>query len=453
MCRRKPMRLIATALVLAALLSVVSAEPPALSPAEIRATAESAYTFGYPLVLMAFTRNGAPANVFTHASAFPSAGVRTVVRPNADTLYSTAWLDLSKEPILLHVPDTSGRFYVMQLMDAWTETFAVPGKRTTGTGEGRFGIVGPRWRGKLPPGVHSLAAPTNMVWLLGRTQTNTAADYENVRRIQKGFTLTLLSHPEPTPTPSTTQPSGEGSVPPPARVAQLSAVEFFREFQRLLALNPPHAADAPTVRQLARLGLQAGELFEPEKLGVEGMKALEEGVRAAAGRLTELRPESSGNGWAGFGLRIGRYGTNYLSRAQVARLGLGALPPEDAVYIQCTADKDGRPLNGGSQYQIHFAPSRLPPVQAFWSLTLYDAAGYFVANPLERYAIGDRDTLERNPDGSLDVWIQHEAPEGSKAQNWLPAPEGGFNLTLRLYSPKPEALKGGWTPPAVTRRL
>jgi hypothetical protein len=448
------MRLAATAFVLAALPSLVSAQRPALSATEIHEIAESAYTFAYTLVLMKFTRNDAPSNIITHSTVFPSAAFRTIGRPNADTLYSNAWLDLSKEPILLHVPDTGGRYYVMQFVDAWTETFAVPGKRTTGTGEGWFAIVGPGWRGKLPPGVHKLGAATNQVWIAGRTQTNTAADYENVRRIQKGFTLTPLSrYPQSAPPPaSAALPSGVGSVPPPTRVAQLSAVEFFRQFQRLLAQNPPHAADAPMMKQTARLGLEAGKPFEPEKLGVDGVKALEEGVQAAASHLTAIRPESSGNGWNGSRVGVGRYGTNYLSRAQVARFGLGALPPEDAIYVSCFGDKDGRPLSGTSQYQIHFSSRDLPPVRAFWSLTLYDSAGCS-ANPLDRYAIGDRDALERNADGSLDLWIQHDAPGGSKDRNWLPAPEEGFNLTLRLYWPKQEALKDRWTPPAVMRQL
>ncbi len=427
----------------------------ALSAAEIRDLAESAYLFAYPLVLMEFTRNGAPSNVFTHAREFPAASFRGVVRPNVDTLYSTAWLDLSPEPVLLHVPDTGARYYVMQFLDAWTETFAAPGKRTTGTGEGWFAIVGPGWNGKLPSGVRQLDAPTNMVWLLGRTQTNTAADYERVRRIQAGFALTPLSrYPDTASTPSpTAAPSpGTSSGPPPARIAQLNGVDFFREFQRLLVRNPPHPADGPMMAQLALLGLEPGKPFDVEQLGADGRTALEEGARAAAGRLAVKGVGAARGGWTGFGAQIGKYGSDYLGRAQVARTGLGALPPEDAIYLNCSVDGDGRPLNGASQYRLHFSPDAVPPVRAFWSVTLYDPAGYFSANPAGRFAIGDRDRPELNPDGSLDIYIQHERPGGSKDRNWLPAPEGAFNLTLRMYWPKEEALTGRWAPPPVVRQ-
>jgi len=448
------MRFAAAAVVLAAMPRFVAAQPPALPTSEIRTIAESAYAFAYPLVLMEFTRNGTPTNVFTHLSEFPSPTSHKVVRPNADTLYSSAWLDLSKEPILLHVPDTGGRYYLIQFMDAWTDTFAVPGKRTTGTADGWFAIVGPGWRGKLPSHMHRVDSATNQVWLLGRTQTNTAADYQSVRGIQKGMTLVpLTSHLRGTPPPApVVVPSTTVSAPAPARVAQLSALEFFNEFHRLLAQNPPHAADGPIMKQLARLGFEPRRPFEPEKLGADGVKALEEGVRGAATRIASAGSDSSGRGWTGFGVPVGRYGVNYVNRAKVARVALGALPPEDAIYVSCTADDDGRPLSGSGRYQIHFSPDDLPPVRAFWSLTLYDSAGYFVANPIARYAIGDRDTLERNPDGSLDLWIRHDAPGGSKDRNWLPAPEGEFNLTLRLYWPKEAAVRGRWTPPAVVRR-
>jgi hypothetical protein len=454
MLRREAMQFAGAAAVLAVLPSLAIAQRPSLSVVEIRDIAESAYIFAYPLVLLEFTRKGAPTNVFRHFAEFPSASFRTVVRPNVDTLYSNAWLDLSKEPILLHVPDTGGRYYVMQLMDAWTETLAAPGKRTTGTGEGWFAIVGPDWRGKLPAGVRKLDATTNAVWLLARTQTNTAADYENVRRIQAGFTLTPLSrYPGDLLSPaSAAPPSGADSLPPPARLAQLSAVEYFREFQQLLVQNPAHAADTPMMRRLARLGIEAGKPFEPERLGADGVKALEEGARAAAKNLTATNSGTGKNGWIGLGTAVGRFGTDYRVRAQVARIGLGTLPPDDAIYLGCMVDQEGRPLEGASHYKLHFSSGNLPPVQAFWSVTLYDPAGFFFANPLERYAIGDRDSIEPNPDGSLDLYIQHDAPGGNKDRNWLPAPEGGFNLLLRMYWPKKEALKGRWNPPAVMRQ-
>jgi hypothetical protein len=433
-------------------------------PPQIREIAAKAYTFAYPLVLMEFTRREtlnhpgqfglALTNMFTHAAAFPNDTFRQVVRPNADTLYSSSWLDLSKEPVLLHVPDTHSRFYLMQFLDAWTETFSVPGKRTTGTGEGWFAIAGPGWNGTLPARVQRIDAPTNMVWLIGRTQTNSASDYDNVHAIQKGYVLMPLSqYPDGPRGNAISIVTGGSAGPPPAQVARLSAGEFFQTFVDLLGKNPPHPDDSAMLQQLARVGIVPGQPFQPRALGVDGWKAFEEGAAEAAKALVRPPEANIGrgarNGWTGFGGMVGRYGTNYAARAAVARIGLGALPPEDAVYIQCQQDAGGNPLDGSHRYTLHFAKEQIPPVRAFWSLTMYSEDGYFVANPIQRYAIGDRDPLKFNADGSLDLYIQHETPGGDRDRNWLPAPEGKFNLSLRLYWPNEEIASGRWTPPPI----
>jgi hypothetical protein len=433
----------------------ISAQPP--SPAETRQIAAKAYTFAYPLVLMEFTRRGTPqANRFANAPAFPDDTFRQVIRPNADTLYSSSWLDLSAEPIMLHVPDTHGRFYLMQFMDAWTETFSVPGKRTTGTEEGWFAIVGPGWHGTLPARAKRIDAPTNMVWLLGRTQTNSATDYDFVHSIQKGYLLMPLSQYPDGPREGSTANRlvARGNVaPPPVQVARLGVTEFFQTFAALLEKNPPHPADAPFMRDLARIGIVPGKPFSLDALPSEQRKAFEEGAAESAKAL--VRPPESNigrgtrNGWTGFSGMVGRYGTNYTARAAVARIGLGALPPEDATYVHCQEDAAGKPLDGSYAYTLHFAKDQIPPVRAFWSLTMYSEDGYFVANPIHRYAIGDRDQLKFNSDGSLDLFIQHDAPGGDRDANWLPAPEGKFNLSLRLYWPRNEVLNGQWTPPAI----
>lgn len=328
-------------------LPLLAAQPP--QPGEVREIAAKAYTFAYPLVLMEFTRRNAlerptqfgaaETNEFTHAPAFPDDRFRQVVRPNADTLYSASWLDLSKEPLLLHVPDTHGRYYVMQFLDAWTETFSVPGKRTTGTGEGWFAIVGPGWKGTLPARAKRIDAPTNMVWLIGRTQTNNASDYNNVHAIQKGYVLMPLSQYPDGPHAHQVQPpprEGAAMVPPPVAVQRLSTMEFFQIFLGLLPKNPPHPGDAPMMQQLARLGIAPGKLFCPESLGAEGWKAFQEGAAAIANQLSAPQLTGNGgskNGWSGVGGAVGRYGTNYAPRAAVARVGLGGLPPEDAIYL------------------------------------------------------------------------------------------------------------------------
>ena len=429
--------------------AILAAQP---SPDEIRAIAEDGYTFAYPLVLMDLTHLTAnatmPPNFFANAQAFPDASFHAVIRPNADTLYSSAWLDLSNEPILLQVPDTHGRYYLMQFMDAWTETFAIPGARTTGTNEKWFAVVGPNWRGQLPRNVERIDSPTNTVWLLGRTQTNTAADYPAVHEIQKQYTLMPLSrYPDGVKPPAPRPQPAADPTPPPSRIARMDAAAFFAAFAGLLVQNPPHPADAPIMARLAKIGIVPGKPFRVETLGPEGLRALEEGTKRAAQRLTPSISGAAINGWRGLHAHIGRYGTDYLTRAQTARAGLGANPPEDAIYISAAVDRRGAPLDGSHQYKIHFTKPDLPPVNAFWSLTLYDQDGYFAANPINRFAIGDRDSLHFNPDGSLDLLIQNAQP--SSTTNWLPAPVGRFSLMLRLYWPKDDVLQGRWTPPAV----
>jgi hypothetical protein len=468
-----------TITIAAALASATAAASAAENPAaaEIRGIAASAYTFAYPLVLLDVTRRtdlerraqaGLPgANHFVNARAFPDEHSRIVIRPNADTLYSTAWLDLSHEPILLHVPDTHGRYYVMQLLDAWTETFEMPGKRTRGTGERWFGIVGPGWKGTLPPNVEKINAPTNTVWLLGRTQVNGVADYGEVHAIQDGFALVPLSQyahgaalsaPSIMPAPTPGSSAGPNrNDPPPMQVRRMTAREFFQLVANLLKTNPPHSQDAPLMKQLARLRILPGRVFNPESLSTEDQQAFEQGAKAAADRLATLGSQGGAgekpNGWSsGFGAATGRYGIRYDARAAVARLGLGALPPEEAIYFSCCQTDAAHSLSGEHAYTLHFSAAQLPPVRAFWSLTLYGEDGYFVANSIRRFAIGDRDALKFNTDGSLDLFVQRDAPGADRDSNWLPAPDGKFNLSLRLYWPGEDVVRGRWQPPPVTNQ-
>ena len=410
------------------------------------------YLFAYPLVLMDETRQAAgdsggfDSNGFLHARSFPNDKFRHVIRPNADTLYSNVWLDLSKEPMLMRVPDTQGRYYLMQLMDAWTETISVPGKRTTGTGEGWFAIVGPGWTGKLPANAKRIDCPTNMVWMIGRTQTNSAADYENVHQIQAGYRIMPLSrYPDGVGVAARARPAKTeaGKAAPPVAVANMSTAEFFSRFAALLKLNPPHVGDTAEMAKVA-LALEhlADAGFED---GVQQAKQLLANAETSRGAAANIGP----TGWTKGSPFVGRYGTNYVARAFVARVGLGANPPEDAVYLNCNLDSKGVLLDGSHEYKIHFDKSRLPPVNAFWSITLYDLTGYFTPNSIGRYAIGDRDALKYNEDGSLDIYIQNLAPEGDRAGNWLPSPKQRFNLSLRLYWPRAEILDGSWTPPPI----
>lgn len=449
---RKLWCVLATAAFMLVAVSMANAQSP--SPSEVKAIAEGAYIYAYPLVLLEETMAALPVNSLIHVSAFPDAKFRLIVRPNADTLYTNAWLDLSKEPVLLHVPDSGGRFYLLQFMDAWTETFADPGKRTTGTGEAWFAIVGPGWSGQLPEHVTRLDAPTNQVWLLGRTQTNGSSDYDNVHTFQHGMSLLPLSEfpgkEQKVAVPASRTAPG---VPPPDRVKAMDPTAFFGAFARAMKTNPPHAGDTPMVQELARIGLVPGQDFDTSKLTAEQLSAVNEGVHAAMERIEKFVASGAAikPGWSSFQGIVGRYGVNYTARAVTARVAIGANPPEDAVYVGTSADNSGQALSGSMRYRMHFDASNLPPVLAFWSVTAYDKDGYFIANPINLHAIGDRDRLKFNPDGSLDLYIQSEDPGPDRHSNWLPCGDGPFNLMLRLYWPKPVILNGSWHPPALER--
>lgn len=441
------MRPVAIAILAAAMLD---AQGPST---DLRDVAERAYIYAYPLVLLEATRGAMPVNRFTHIPQFPRPDSHQVIRPNADTLYSSAWLDLSKEPILIHVADSGGRFYLLQFMDAWTETFADPGKRTTGTAEAWFAIVGPGWTGELPAHVTRYDSSTNIVWLLGRTQTNGVADYANVHAFQRGMRIMPLSaYPDGEQQLGSALAFGTASGgTPPDKVKALDPLAFFAAFATALKANPPHAADAAIVQQLARLGIVPGEDFNASKLNDDQRRKINEGARAASARVENLvtAGASTKPGWAGFKSMIGRYGTNYMVRAATARFAIGANPPEDAVYLNSSADIAGKLLNGSMRYRMHFDKASLPPVRAFWSVTAYDQGGYFVANPINRYAIGDRDPLKFNRDGSLDLYMQSQSPGAELESNWLPTGDGPFNLTIRLYWPEQPILSGTWLPPAL----
>jgi hypothetical protein len=425
------------------------------SSPDLKEIAEHAYVFAYPLVLIEATRAGQTTNVFTHVPQFPRPDTRKVVRPNADTLYTMAWIDLTREPVLIHVPDSDGRFYLLQFMDAWTETFANPGKRTTGTAERWLAFTRLGWTGKLPENVTHYSVPTNIVWLLGRTQTNGVSDYGNVHAFQHGMRIMPLN----------AYPIGEqkfasalafgksGDVTPPERVKAMTPVEFLTAFAEAMKANAPHAADERMVADLALIGITPGKDFAPSALTPDQLQAVIEGVHAASAHVESFADKSYQvkPGWNTFIRNVGRYGTDYMSRAITARLALGANPPEDAIYISTFTDSTGQPLHGSVQYRMHFERRQTPPVDAFWSITAYDKDGYFIANPQDRYAIGDRDPLKFNPDGSLDLYVQDQDPGPDRESNWLPSGNGLFNLTIRLYSPKEAVLNGTWQPPSLAR--
>jgi hypothetical protein len=426
-----------------------------------------AVVYGLPLVIMDLTKQkttnvakpedfAAPVNQFVNVREFPNAAFKDVVRANVDTLYSSAFLDLSKEPIVLSVPDTRGRYYLMPMLDAWTNVFASPGKRTTGTKAGHFAITGPGWSGTLPAGVQEIKAPTNMVWIIGRTQTNGPKDYAAVHAIQKGYKLVPLSpFGKPyTPPEGNVDPNIDMKTPPVEQLQKMTATTFFNRLAELMKSNPPPASEAPLLAKLAKIGVVPGEKFDSSKLDPALAKGLEKSVAVALEKLQAASKETGApvNGWRIPPMVLGNYGTDYGARAVVALIGLGANLPADAVYPSAFVDAEGKPLNGANRYVLHFDKGTTPPVNAFWSVTMYNAESFFVDNPINRYAISSWMPLKKNSDGSIDIYIQRESPGKDKESNWLPAAEAEFSVTMRMYWPKekpPSILDGTWQPPAV----
>ena len=438
---------------------------PAITEAEAHAIAVEAYLYFYPLVTMDLTRKqlvntppgkglGGPMNTFDNIPAFPTADMRVVVRPNFDTLYSSGWLDLTREPMVVSVPDTGGRYYLLPMLDMWTDVFASPGWRTTGTKAGNFLVVPPGWNGKVPATFTRIDAPTPYVWIIGRTKTDGPADYDAVRAIQKGYKITPLSGwgKPPVAVKAKIDPGVDIKTPPKKQANSMAAAEYFSYAAALLRLHPPHSTDQPIIARMKRIGVEAGKAFDITKVDASVKKAIE-GAPADAQKLMAWKIPTIArvvNNWSMNTDTMGVYGNYYLKRAIVAQIGLGANLPEDAIYPFNLADDTGKPLDGANKYAIRFAKDEIPPVDAFWSITLYDTEGFQVANPLNRFAVSSWMPFKRDADGSLTLYFQNESPGSDRESNWLPAPKGPFNLTMRLYAPRSEALTGVWNPPSVT---
>ena len=437
---------------------------PAIPEAEARSIAVDAYIYFYPLVSMDLTRKqlinmppgtglGGPMNTFDNIPAFPAADMKAVVRPNFDTLYSSGWIDLTREPMVVSVPDTGGRYYLLPMLDMWTDVFASPGWRTTGTKAGNFLLVPPSWNGNVPADFTRINAPTPYVWIIGRTKTDGPADYDAVHAVQKGYKITPLSSwgKPAVPVKATIDPSVDVKTPPKEQVDTMQGPKYFAYAAELLKLHPPHDTDQPIIARLKRIGFDAGKSFDVAKLDTPVRKAIEDAPAAAQKLMAWKIPTLArvANNWSMNTDTMGVYGNYYLKRAIVTQLGLGANLPEDAIYPLNLGDETGKPLDGANKYAIHFGKAEIPPVDAFWSITLYDNDGFQVANSINRFAVSSWMPFKRDADGSLTLYIQNESPGADRESNWLPAPKGPFNLTMRLYAPKSEALTGLWNPAPV----
>ena len=410
-----------------------------------------AYVWGAPLVAMSRTRARliciAPVNRLLNVPRLSTPADRTVVAPNVDTLYSTAWLDLRSGPVTLEVPAMPDRYYVFQLLDMYTNTFANVGTRTTGRDAGRFAIAGPGWHGRVPAGTRLLRSPTPDMWLLGRTLVRGPDDVPNVLAIQRRYVLTPPTPPTPTP------PADCTNLKSPQDLLSDGGVAFLDELGRVMAADPPPARDALLVRQLARAGIGAGRT---PSTGTDGtvLDGLQRGLVAGQAFVARQAsaPQAPVGGWT-TNRDIGTYGSRFVTRAVVARNGLAANVPEESVYYRAAQDAAGARLDGRNRYRIHFAPGQLPPVRdlGFWSITMYDETFFLVDNPIDRYAVGDRTPgLARNADGSLDVYVGNTPPAGHES-NWLPAPATPFTLAMRVYLPTAAVLDETWQPPTILK--
>src|SRR6516164_1780947 len=471
-------KLLAVALAALSSLTVsASAQTLAVTEQEAHAIGVDAYVYLYPLVIMDVTRQQStniepgkefgkgPMNTFTSVQEYPPANFKGVVRVNFDTLYSIAWLDLTKEPMIVSAPNTDGRYYLLPMLDMWTDVFASPGWRTTGTQAGNFVVTPPGWRPdlrdrfidefRLPKDTQRIEAPTPFVWIIGRTKTDGPPDYDAVHKIQAGYKVTPLSEWGKTPKPveARIDPAVDMNTPPKVQVDTMPADKFFAYAAELLKVNPPHITDEPIIAQMRKIGIEPGKSFDMAKVDPAIRGALtgapEEGQKLMAWKLPTLARVV--NGWSMNTDTMGVYGNYYLKRAIIAQAGLGANVPEDAIYPINLVDETGKPLDGANKYTLHFDKGNTPPADAFWSVTLYDTEGFQVANSLNRFAVSSWMPFKYNGDGSLDLYFQNESPGTDKEANWLPAPKGPFNLTMRIYAPRSEALTGKWNPPPVTR--
>jgi hypothetical protein len=436
-----------------------------LGPVE---AAARTYVYGYPLVyslreLAGFAEGhsslpvSAPWNEFGYARELLGPET-TFVSPNNDTLYVLAALDLRPGPLVLNVPDTADRYYVLQLVDAWTNNFAYIGRRATGTAAGRFLLAGPDDPTPAPDGIELVRSPTAVAVIVGRVQINGAEDAPAVHSLQDGFTLTPLDGD---------RLPAAGVPQPDPRVGE--ELRWWETFRVQLAAFPPPPADAPLLAAAEKLGLTASEsrYVDPDP-GVADV--LIAGAKAGAETIEKLARggETPASGWTS-AMHLFDYNTDFLgvgtidspewriddrarasaTRAAAARAGLWGNHGYEANYEIVYVDADGEQLNGAHRYELRL--DSMPPVDAFWSLTMYDVPRFLlVDNPIDRYSIGDRTVgLEVAADGSLTIYLQAESPGPDRESNWLPAPAGDFRPVMRMYQPKREVLSGEYRLPAI----
>ncbi len=420
---------------------------PVFAADDIAAVAEAAAIWGYPLVQTGryfelAKSKGFNVNQF-HLNPKLATPSLKVPGPNVDTIYGFAWLYLAKEPLVLDVPDAQDRYYSIQLVDAYENTFAYVGRRETGTKAGTYVIAGPGWKGKAPVGAKVIAAPTSLVLALTRTLVRGEADAAVAADVQLHYTLSPLS----------AYPAGKqaGIVQDdvlnilPALNLKGTGAAYFDELDKLVRTYPPTGPEAQTFAQFKALGLGT-PAFAQKRPSDDVLSAA---FDAAYAKVAAFNNSDIVNGWR-VNFHIRKFIADPLERAAVNRYGPGAHIAEEALYFSAVGDAQGQPLSGANRYSLTFPAGQIPPVDAFWSLILYGPDFFLVDNPLNRYAINDRTPgLVKGADGSLTLLIQHEPP--ADQSNWLPAPDGKFQLIFRTYQPQPAILDRSYKLPPLQR--
>jgi len=441
-----------------------------LGPVEALKIATEAYIYGYPLVTFDMARRQqtnvavpdaehAPMGQMIRMRSYPAVDNHCCAAPNADTLYTEAWLDVSNEPWIFSIPDMGDRYYIAPMLDGWSEVIQVAGTYTTGSKAQTYAITGPGWKGNLPQGVTQVKSPTGMVWMLGRIYSaGTPEDYMVVHALQDKWNVVPLSAwGKPyTPPPGVADPEFDMKTSVRKQVNALDTAAYFSYLAQLMKSNPPTQQDAPMVAKMVRIGLVPGQDFDPSKLGFLDSEAMKLVPKLALLEMgIHLKRQKTTNGWLYFTKGVGNWGTDYLLRGMANLLGPGWNRAQDAVYPLSQVDANGDEYDGAAhKYVMRFEKGKLPPAQAFWSLTMYNSDFFFVPNSIDRYDLAQRDKLVANRDGSVDLYIQAESPGKDKEANWLPAPKGKFNLVMRIYAPRktpPSILDGTWAPPPVRR--
>ncbi|HME71280.1 MAG TPA: DUF1254 domain-containing protein [Myxococcota bacterium] len=451
-----------------------TADASAAKVNEAVGTATDAYVYGYSLITTEVTRVQmsnvpkveelkAPMGQFVNIKRYPPADFRGVSAPNADTLYSLAWLDLAEPQVFSH-PNMGKRFYLFEMTDLWMTDFETPGTRTTGEKAANYLITGPGWKGEVPKGMKHIPVATRYMVILGRTYANgTERDYKIVNALQAQYKITPLSawgkpHTSKAP-PVNPNPGFSMTDKPQQVILAMATADYFNMMARLMCkIAPPAAEDAPMLAKMAKIGIEPCKSFDMNKLDPSAQAALKDLPKKALLQKIEANKDRLGemvNGWI-VTKGLGVYGTDYLKRAVVAAFGWPANLQEDAVYPYTQVDSTGQTLTGANKYTLTFPKGETPPVNGFWSITMYmiDQGWWFVPNPLNKFTVSPRNNLKYNSGGSLTLYFQNESPGKNKEANWLPAPKGEFIPMLRMYWPKdkpPSILDDTWKPPAVQK--